>query len=137
MGLGGHYSSMAAGPVISPRLVQQNGTGVTYSGSWALTSFSSYSGGSARYTSVAKRSATYSFTGRSIGFVTTLAGNRGVVYIKLDGANVAKIDLGTNPTTYRRIVWSRSFSTLKAHKVQVVVVGTYGRVDVDAFAVLK
>ncbi len=133
----GHASSMAVGPVLSPRLVQQGGLGVTYSGFWALAHSSSYSGGSARHTSVAKRSATYSFTGRSIGFVTTLASNRGVVYIKLDGATVAKIDLGTAATTYRRIVWSRTFSAVKAHRLQIIVVGTYGRVDVDAFAVLK
>jgi hypothetical protein len=50
---------------------------------------------------------------------------------------VARIDLGKTPTAYRYVAWSKTFSASKAHKLQVVVVGGYGRVDVDAFAVLR
>ena len=133
----GHASGFPAGPTFSPRLVQQSASAVTYSGAWSLGKYASFSGGSVRYTGVGKRSATYSFTGRAVGFVTTLASSRGVVKIKVDGVQVARIDLGSSPTAFRRLVWSRTFSTVKAHKVQVVVVGGYGRVDVDAFVVLK
>jgi len=131
-----HTSGTSPGPTFSPRLVQQTSSSVTYSGTWSRGSKSSYSGGSVRYTSIGKRSATYSFTGRAVGFVTTLSGSRGVVRIKVDGVQVARIDLG-KPTAYRRLVWTRTFSSVHAHKVQVVVVGGYGRVDIDAFAVLK
>jgi hypothetical protein len=71
-----------------------------------------------------------------VGFVTTLALSRGKVKIKLDGVLVATIDVG-KPLAYRRLIWSKTFAAVKAHKVQVIVVGGYGRVDLDAFAVLK
>ena len=90
-----------------------------------------------RYTSVGKRTATYSFTGRAVAFITTISGSRGVVRIKVDGVQVARIDLGKSPTAYRRVVWTKTYTSVHAHKVQVVVVGGYGRVDIDAFAVLK
>jgi subtilisin family serine protease len=133
---GENSSGIVAGPTFSPRLVQQTASSVSYSGTWSKGSKSSYSGGTVRYTSVGKRSATYSFSGRAVAFVTTLSGTRGVVRIKVDGVQVARIDLG-KPTAYRRLVWTRTFSSVHSHKVQVVVVGGYGRVDVDAFAVLK
>jgi len=133
----GHESDWSTGATFSPRLVQQTASSVTYAGTWSKGSRSSYSGGSVRYTIVGKRSATYSFTGRAVAFVTTLSGSRGVVRIKVDGVQVARVDLGKTPTAYRRLAWSKAFSSVHGHKVQVVVVGGYGRVDVDAFAVLK
>jgi subtilisin family serine protease len=132
-----HGSPLSTGPTFSPRLVQESATAITYSGAWTRSTSSLYSGGAVRNTSVGGRSATYSFTGRGVAFVTTRSATRGVVKIKLDGVQVARIDLGTSPNKFRHIVWSRVFSTVKAHKVQVIVVGTYGRVDLDAFAVLK
>jgi subtilisin family serine protease len=132
-----HASGWATGPTFSPRLVQESAGAITYSGTWSTSTSGSFSGGAVRRTDVAKRSATYAFTGRGVAFVTTLSSTRGVVKIKLDGTLVARINLGTSSTAYRRIVWSRTFSSVQAHKVKVFVVGDHGRVDVDAFAVLK
>jgi hypothetical protein len=133
----GHVGATMAGPTFSPRLVQQGSSSVSYSGSWTKGSYSKYSGGSVRYTSTGKRSATYSFTGRAVAFITTISGSRGEVRIKVDGVQVARIDLGKTPTAYRRLAWATKFSSVHAHKVQIVVIGGYGRVDIDAFAVLK
>jgi thermitase len=133
----GHVSPYGTGPTFNPRLVQESAGSITYSGTWKRSTSGSFSGGAVRRTDVAKRSATYAFTGRGVAFVTTLAPTRGVVKIKLDGVLVARIDLGTSSTAYRRIVWSRTFSSAQAHKVKISVVGSYGRVDLDAFAVLK
>ena len=133
----GHPSPFATGPIFSPRIVQESAAAITYSGSWAKSTSSLYSGGAVRNTSVGGRSATYSFSARGIAFVSTRSATRGVAKLKLDGVQVARIDLGTSPNVFRHIVWSRTFSTVKAHKLQVIVVGTYGRIDLDAFAVLK
>jgi hypothetical protein len=133
----GWGSGLGTGPTFSPRLSQESSTAIKYSVPWSLSKYASYSGGAVRYTSVGKRYATYTISARSIGFVTTLAASRGVVKIFLDGAQVARIDLGKTPTAFRRIVWSKTFSSAGAHKVKVVVVGGYGRVDLDAFAVLR
>jgi subtilisin family serine protease len=133
----GHASAWATGPTFSPRLVQESAKAITYSDTWSTSTSGSFSGGAVRRTDVAKRSATYAFTGRGVAFVTTLSATRGVVKLKLDGNLVARINLGTSSTAYRRIVWSRVFSSAQAHKLKVIVVGDHGRVDLDAFAVLK
>ena len=131
-----HGSSIYGGPTFSPRLIQESAAAISYPVTWSKGSSSLFSGSAVRYTSTGGRSATYSFTGRAVGFVTTLALSRGKVKIKLDGVLVATIDVG-KPLAYRRLIWSKTFAAVKAHKVQVIVVGGYGRVDLDAFAVLK
>ena len=131
-----HGSSIYGGPTFSPRLIQESATAISYPVTWSKGSSSLFSGSAVRYTSTGGRTATYSFTGRAVGLVTTLALSRGKVKIKLDGVLVATIDLG-KPLAYRRLVWSKTFAAVKAHKVQIIVVGGYGRVDLDAFAVLK
>ncbi len=133
----GHVSGWGTGPTVSPRLVQESAGSIAYSGAWKRSKFAQFSGGAVRKSSVGKRSATYSFTGRGVAFVTTLAPSRGVVKIRLDGVLVARINLGASSTAFRQVVWSRLFSSAKPHKVKVTVVGGYGRVDLDAFAVLK
>jgi hypothetical protein len=132
-----HAGAWSRGPTFSPRLVQQGAGSIDYGGSWSLGSSSSFSGGKVRYTSTGKRSATYKFTGRAVGLITTMAPNRGVAKIKLDGDLVAIVDMSWPQALYRQVIWSKKFSSAKAHTVKVIVVGGQGRVDVDAFAVLK
>jgi subtilisin family serine protease len=132
-----HASAWTPGPTFSPRLVQEGAGAIDYGGSWALGSSSSYSDGKVRYTSTGKRSATFKFTGRAVGLITTMTPNRGVVKIKLDGDLVAIVDMSWPQTLYRQVIWSRKFASANAHTVKVIVVGGQGRVDIDAFAVLK
>ncbi len=133
----GHVSSWGVGPTFRPRLVQQGADAVDFGGSWSVGSSPSFSGGSVRYTSTGKRSATYKFSGRAVGLITTMAPNRGVVKIKLDGDLVAVVDMSWPNTLYRQVIWSKKFSSVKTRTVKVIVVGGQGRVDIDAFAVLK
>jgi hypothetical protein len=86
----------------------------------------------------AGRTATFTFTGRSIAFITTRAATRGQVRIFLDGTLQTTLDLG-GTTTFRSVAWQRTFTTSAARTVQIQVVGTVGRprVDLDAFAVMS
>ena len=133
----GHVSGWGVGPTFSPRLVQEGAGAIDYGGSWSLGSSSSYSGGKVRYTSTGKRSATYKFTGRAVGLITTMTPSRGIVKVKLDGDLVAVVDMSWPETLYRQVIWSKKFSSVKTHTVKFIVVGGEGRVDIDAFAVLK
>jgi len=76
---------------------------------------------------------------RSLSFVTTLGPNRGEVDIYVDGVFQTRIDLGDPTTTYRAVVFSKSWASVGTHRIRVVAVGTPGRerVDVDAFGVLR
>ena len=132
-----HASGWATGPTFRPRLVQEGANAIDYGGSWSTASKSAFSGGKVRHTSTGRRSATYTFTGRAVGLITTMAPNRGVVKVRLDGNLVAVVDMSWPQTLYRQVIWSKKFSSSKTHTVKVIVVGGQGRVDVDAFAILK
>ena len=130
----------AASSKFEPFLYQQTASNVSYSGSWTAVTSSSYSGGSARYASVAGRSATVTVTNaRSIAFVSTKATSRGSFKVYIDGVLKKTISPHATSTKYRQILYQYSWSTSGTHKMKIVVVGTAGhpRVDVDAFVALK
>lgn len=128
------------GPTLTPSLLQETSGTITYKGTWTSAPSSSYSGGTAKYASIAGASATISFTGRSIALVTTRAASRGSVKIYVDGsATATTVNLSAATTAYKLQVWAQTWATSGAHTVKVEVVGTAGhpRVDVDAFTLLK
>jgi len=131
--------SWATGPTLTPSLAQQTSGSVAYSGTWTGESNTSFSGGSSRYAKAASASATYTFTGRSIGLVSVAALNRGKAKIYVDGTLVTTVDMADPTLTYRYLAYTKTWSSSGTHKIKVVVVGTSGRprIDVDAFAVLK
>jgi hypothetical protein len=132
----GNAGAWKTGPILTPRLVQ----GATRStGTWGTTTSAAYSGGSTRYASTARASATYTFTGRSVALVTTRAASRGSVKVYVDGVLAGTVSTTATTTAYRSVVWSKTFAASGAHTVKLVVAGTAGhpRVDLDAFAVLK
>ncbi len=122
----------------SASLVQQGAKAVTYKGTWTTAKSSSFSGGSAKYAKTKGRSASYTFTGRSVAFVSTNASNRGRVKIYVNGTLAKTVDL-KGATKYGAVVWQQTWSTSAKRTVKVVVQGTSGRprADVDAFVVLK
>lgn len=135
----GNVGAWTYGPTITPKLVQQTSTSVRFSSGWRTVTSPDFSGGSARARSIKGSSASYTFTGRSVAWVSTMGPTRGKARIYVDGRHVATIDLRAATTRYRTVVWSRSWSTSARHTVRVVVLGTSGRprVDVDAFVVVR
>jgi len=138
----GNASSWAYGPTFKVKLFQENSSSLSYAGSWTRTALSGASGGYVSYTATAGRTATLTFTGRAVGFVTTLGPNRGMVRLKLDGATIANIDL-YSPTT--KAAWvSFSVKTINAsHTLTMLVLSTKNvastgtRVDVDGLAIVR
>jgi subtilisin family serine protease/alpha-tubulin suppressor-like RCC1 family protein len=137
--LAGNAGLWATGPVLTRSFVQQNAMGVTFAGGWTTVTAMAYSGGSARYASAAGAAASYTFTGRSVALVTTLAPSRGRVRIYVNGTLVTTLDCSSAGTTYQVVAWQRTYSATVTRTVRLVVEGTAGRprVDLDAFAILK
>lgn len=135
----GNVGGWVTGPTVRPYLPQQTNSYLTWRGSWNSASRPDYSGGSVRYATAAGASTSYSFTGRGIAWVTTMAPNRGAAKVYLDGVLVATIDTYGSATYVRRIMFAKTWSTSGFHTLRVVVVGTAGRprVDVDALEVLR
>jgi hypothetical protein len=120
----------------------ETATAVSYSGAWTRVAVSGANGGYVRRSSTPTDTATYSFAGSEVGFVSTLGPNRGIAELRLDGALVATIDLYAPTQAAARLVWSDDVAP-GSHVVEVRVTGdanpssTGDRVDVDAFLAWK
>ena len=134
----GNVGAWKVAATVKPSITQQTSTSIAYSGSWSTYTSTSYSGGTVKYATAAGASATYSFTGRAVGWVTTLKSTRGSAKVYVDGVLASTISLATT-TTYRYVAFQKTWTTSGAHTLKIVVVGTSGhpRVDIDAFVVLR
>ena len=134
----GNTGAWMTGPVLNPRIVQESGPGLAYSGTWTSATSAAYSGGNLKHSSTAGATATYTFMGRSVAIVTTKATTRGVLRIYVDGSTTpVTIDCYSATTVYQAQVWQQAWAATGSHTIKIVIVGTSGRprVDVDAFAV--
>jgi len=127
-------SGFAQGAAVTPTVYQHNNS-VTYSGSWRTASGPSFSAGNVKYSSTAGSSATFKASGRSFAFVTTKASSRGKVKVYVDGSLKTTLKLASASTRYRNLGYVVSFASSGSHTIKLVVVT--GRVDVDAFVVLR
>jgi hypothetical protein len=137
--IAGNVGGWAYTPTMSPRLVQQTSTHVKYGGVWSTSKSSTYSAGSLKHAKIGGSTATYTFTGRSIGLVTTKGASRGKVKIYVNGTRIATIDLYRATFQYRAVAWQKTWSASVTRTIKLVVVGTNGRprVDLDAFVVMQ
>jgi hypothetical protein len=135
----GNLGAWAAGATFRPLRYQGTSTRVTYTGTWHTGTYASYSGGTVRYATGAGASASLTISARSIAWVTTRRSTGGVANVYVDGVLEASVDTYAASTSYRQVVFARSWSTLGPHTLKIVVVGTAGRprVDIDAFEVLQ
>ncbi len=116
---------------------------ITYTGTWPRVALSGAYGGYVRYASYSGKKATFSFSGRSVAWATTVGPNRGKADIYIDGTRVRTVDLYASSYGTRRIVYTRAWVATGSHTLEVRVLGTKNssstgtRVDVDAFATLR
>jgi beta-N-acetylhexosaminidase len=131
----GNRSGWAYGPTFEPFIRQESSGYVKYAGSWGSVAYSGYSGGRTRYSLSAGASASYTFAGTSIGWVSAVGPTRGSARVYLDGVYQATVNLYSSTTALRRVAYAWSSSSQGTHTIRIVVVGTVGhpRVDVDAF----
>jgi N-acetylmuramoyl-L-alanine amidase/Bacterial Ig-like domain len=134
----GNLGAWHAGPSIKAALTQQTSSAVHFSGASKTTSYSLYSGGSERYLAATGASASYTTTGRSLSFVTTVGPTRGSAKVYIDGVYQTTLDLNDPTTTYRFVAFSKTWSSAGTHTIRIVSVGSpYARVDIDAFGVIR
>jgi hypothetical protein len=120
---------------LSPIVFQQTLAYTTYSAGWSSSSSSSYSGGSAKYSTRAGASATFRAWGRSFAWVTYKASNRGKAKVYVDGVYKGTITLRSSTIKVRNLAYAVNFSAYGTHTIKIVVAS--GRVDVDAFVVFR
>jgi hypothetical protein len=132
----GNVGAWKATPVERFRAVQDGSRTIDYVGRWRTATTSTASSGTLHSSTTSGSMAKFTFTGRAVAWVAPIGSSRGQARIYLDGTWVKTVDLH-GPA--RRIVYTRTFSSVKTHRLTVRVVGTSGhpRVDVDAFLVVE
>ena len=117
--------------------VSQASSAVRYRGAWTGSSGSKWWGGSVKSSSSKGSTASYTFTGKKIAWVSLKAANRGKAQVYVNGVLKATVDLYSKTTQQQRIVWSANYPTSAKRTITIKVLGTSGRprVDVDGFIV--
>lgn len=135
----GNVGAWVAGATVRAYLPQETSSGLSWKGTWRTGESAHYSGLADRFATAAGASVTYAFTGRAVAWVTTLAPDRGVAKVYLDGVLVKTIDCGTATAQARFVAFAKTWSASGWHTLRIVVVGTAGRprVDLDALEVLR
>lgn len=103
----------------------------TFSAGWVAGTCDCWSLRSARKSTGAGQTATYTSTFNGIALLSDRGPGRGTADIYLDGKFVRSLDAAAPVTTNRLIIWQTHFATKARHTLQVRV--TSGRFDVDAF----
>ncbi|GAA4362105.1 hypothetical protein GCM10023088_03400 [Actinomadura verrucosospora] len=108
-------------------------------GTWGVSTTSSYLGGRGMYSKYRGASASWTFTGRTAGLIFKRASNLGAVYVYVDGVKIGTLDTRASTTAYRQLMWTRAWSTSGTHTIKIVVAGTSGRpmVGIDGLAYLR
>ena len=129
----GNTSAPALSLALAPVVTQQT-TSVAYTGTWSNASGIGYSGGSARVSSKVGATATFTFAGKSVGFVSYRTATSGKVKVYLDGVLKATLNLKSSTIQSKRLVYTANTGA-GTHKLKLVIVS--GKIAVDAFVVLK
>ena len=132
----GNVSAWRYTTTFRPALYQESTSLATYTGAWATYKTTSALGGAVRYASALGRAVSFKYTVYDVALVMTKTASSGSADIYVDGVFVSRINLRASSTTYRQLVFARRFPTLGAHTIEVRPIGS-GRVDIDAFAVLR
>ncbi len=135
----GNWSAWIYGPRFYVRAAQETDTSVKLGGAWYRQAQSSAYGGYLRHSSSSSASLRMAFRGRNIAWIAPRGPSRGQARIYVDGTYVKTIDLYSASARSRQVVYSRRWSWLGDHVLEVRVVATAGRprMDMDAVIVLR
>jgi hypothetical protein len=93
-----------------------------------------YSGGATRRTTSTAARATFTFSGRSVGWVATRSSTGGRAEVRIDGVLVATVSLRSSAREDRVVVFTKRLASSGSHTLTIRPIG--GRVDIDAFVTL-
>lgn len=133
----GNTSAMAVGHTYKLSAFQENSRAVKYSAGWKRQTLAGAYGGSVDHARVAGKTATLSFAGFEVAWVSTQGATRGSATVRLDAGAPSTVSTHASSTKKAEIV-DTVLGVSGSHKLVIKVLGTAGhpRVDVDAFIVL-
>ena len=136
----GNTSVAKQGVVYKLSLFQENASAIKYTTpGWTRQTLSGANGGSVDFATVKGKTATLTFTGFQVAWMSTQGPTRGSATVKLDSGTAATINTNTSSAHAAEVVDVVTAAANGSHKLVVNVLGTAGhpRIDVDAFIVLS
>ena len=135
----GNVSGGKTGSTYTLSLYQENSTKIKYSTGWTRQKLTGANGGQVDFATAAGKTATLTFTGFQVAWMSTQGPTRGSATVKLDSGTAATINTNTSSAHAAEIVDVVTAAAQGSHKLVVNVLGTAGhpRMDVDAFVVLS
>ena len=116
---------------------QEEDSAVVTSADWAVVTRSAAFGGRRVVTNKSAQTATFTFTGREVGWVARLGPEGGTANVSVDGAPSTSVNLNRSRATSRRLVFKHSSLTPGPHTLTITTTSAGQTVDVDAFVVLS
>jgi hypothetical protein len=122
---------------------QESSADIEFSPKWSTRTVATFFGGGSRSSEAAGETATFTFIGSSVAWVSSFAPDRGQSEVILDGRSVGIFDLCSATLRTRQVVVAFNGLPNTAHTLVVRVIGrasagcTNDRVDVDAFVILR
>jgi beta-N-acetylhexosaminidase len=131
----GNTTGWTYGRTFEPFIRQQSGGVVAFHGTWHTASTASASGGSLAYSTASGASASYTFAGLSVSWVSYRGPNRGKAAVYVDGVYKETVDLYSSVYRSKQVVYAASWTASGVHTLRIVNLATSGRprIDVDAF----
>ncbi|MBO0984361.1 glycoside hydrolase family 88 protein [Rathayibacter sp. SD072] len=102
-----------------PGRYQNTSSAVAYSGTWTALSAAADDGGGSAYSSESTASATLTFTGTGVQWISRLSPSGGINEVFVDGVKVARIDRYSSTTKYRQTVWTSAALPAGVHTVSI------------------
>ncbi len=131
----GNASAYATGISFKTISTSESGAAMSYSGSWPLANSSAFIGGKAKYSTSTGASATLTFTGNRVAWLSQKGPSSGVARIYIDGKLKATVNLYSPTTINKQVVYQKSWTAVTTRTLRVVVVGTAGhpKLTIDQF----
>jgi hypothetical protein len=131
----GNVTELVAGPTSTVRLTNNGNAAITTTRAWSTLPTPEAMGHSVAATSDPGATATFTFTGRSVGWVFAYGPENGRAQVLVDGTPVTTVDLYSPSPAGRAMFFTQSWPEAGTHSVEVLALGTAGhpRVVVDAF----
>lgn len=131
-------SAVVSAKTLTPAtvLVQQDYTGLAYSGTWTNVANAAFSGGSVKRTTLASSKVTVPFRGTAVKWIGAKGPTYGKVNIAVDGVTAATgLNLYAATAAYKQTLFTKSGLADKAHTLTITATVAGKVVDVDAFSV--
>jgi hypothetical protein len=119
----GNISAFSTGIAFKTISTSESGAAMKYSGSWPLVPSTDYIGGKARTSTAKGASATVTFRGNRIAWLSQRGPSGGVARIYIDGKLKATIDLYAPAKQIKQVVYQKAWTAVATRTMRVVVVG--------------